>query len=199
MWKRNLGLLLLCLCVLVALGLADTAAAGDKKRQKNIDKWPEVDLGAYPVLCIEEFEMTDPKAPKRKKQVLVKSAPRRLADHLEEVLEPGLFDEVLRGPVDDPPAGTVMLTGEITQYKPGSAVGRAMLAGAGSAHMDFTAHLIDVQTGEELATFDGKKTWAWGGAMGMSKGVADLEQNLAYELALYFERCRGQVAEDEGG
>ncbi len=183
--RRRIPSLSPFLVFLLTLALVQPGLAGKGKRQERVDKWPDVDLSAYSVLCIEEFEMKDPKASKRKKQVLVKSAPRRLAGHLEEVLEPALFEQVIRGPIEDPPPDTVMLEGEITQYKPGSAVGRAMLAGAGSAHMDFTARLVDAETGQELVTFSGKKTWAWGGAMGMSKGVGDLEQNLAHELAIY--------------
>ncbi len=192
--QRRILLLAPFLLFLLMLALVvEPGMAGKGKRQKKVDKWPEVDLSAYSVLCIEEFEMRDPKASKRKKQVLVKSAPRRLANHLEEVLEPDLFEQVLRGPIEHPPPHTVMLEGEITQYKPGSAMGRAMLAGAGSAHMDFTARLVDVETGKPLVTFGGKKTWAWGGIMGASKGVGDLEQNLAHEIAMYlYEGKTGQ-------
>jgi len=178
---------LLCLCL---AAFAAPAFAGKKKREKHVDKWPQTDLSAYSVLYIETFEMTDPKAAERKKVVQVKSAPKRLSDYVEEVLEPGVFDEVHRGPLEQPAPGTVVLAGEITQYKPGSRFGRAMLAGAGSAHMDFVVHLVDGQDGTELTSFSAERTWAWGGIYGATKGVEDIEQNVAYELALYLQRCK---------
>lgn len=191
MTRKVCILLPFCLCVLLVVALADPAMAGKKKREKRVAAWPDVDLSAYSVLCIEEFAMTDPKASDRKRAVMVMSAPRRLAEYLVDVVEPELFDQVLRcEPGDDMPPNTVILRGEITQYKPGSAMGRAMLAGVGSAHLDFIASLVDAESDKELVHFGGNKTWAWGGAMGMSKGVEDLEQNLAYEVALYLKKSK---------
>jgi hypothetical protein len=90
-----------------------------------------------------------------------------------------------------------VLRGRITQYKPGSAAGRAMLAGVGAARLDFEAVLVDAATGAELARFADERSWSWGGVVGASGGIDTIEQNLAYELALYLERCRGAAAAPE--
>ncbi len=187
--KRAWVMRTIVVCLVIG-GLAVPAYAGKKKREKHADKWPAVDLGAYSVLWIEDFAMTDPKAEERKKVVQVKGAPKRLGDYLQQALDTDLFEQVHRGASADLGAGSLIVRGEITQYKPGSAVGRAMMAGAGSAHLDFVVHLIDGATGRELTSFDAKRTWAWGGAMGMTKGVDDMEQNVAHELALYLRKCK---------
>ena len=175
-------------CLLLALIVAP-ALAGKKKRDKHVEKWPEVDLSVYSILYVEEFEMADPKAEKRKKQVQVRGAPKRLAHYIEQVVDSDVF-EVRSGRPEEPVPGAVILSGEFTQYKPGSAFGRAMLAGVGSAHLDFTAHLTDADSGEELTSFDSSRTWAWGGIYGMSKGVGDIEENVAYEFWLYLNKCK---------
>ncbi len=161
------------------------------KREEHVAKWTKIDLTPYRVLCIDDFQMTDPKAPTRKNKFQVESVPQRLADAVAERLSPEFFEEILRGPMAEPPEGTVVLRAKITQYKPGSRMARSMFTGAGSAHLDLTAYLIDAATGEELTSFATKRTWAWGGVRGELFGIEQLEQNLAYELALYLEKCKG--------
>ena len=166
-------------------------AGSRSQREQHVAKWPRVDLSTYSVLCIEPFELIDPKAQKRKKAMQVKTAPARLAERIETTLEDGLFAEVLHGPAEGPMENAVMLRLEISQYKPGSRGGRAMLAGVGSAHLDFTGHLIDGVTGEELSVFSGKRTWAWGGVAGESFGIEEIEKNVAYEIASYLKQSKG--------
>jgi hypothetical protein len=181
---------------------ASRPATGRGERERHIAKWPRVDLAAYPVLVVEEFAMADPKAAERSKEYLVDTAPGRLASQIVQNLPGGLFAEVRRGGATDGGAGdagpgAVVLRGRITQYKPGSAAGRAMLAGVGAARLDFEAVLVDAATGAELARFADERSWSWGGVVGASGGIDTIEQNLAYELALYLERCRGAAAAPE--
>lgn len=167
------------------------------KREEHIAEWPRVDLGAYSVLCIDDFRMADPKAGTRTKADQVTSAPERLAREVARALPDDLFDEVRRGSSDAAEEGMVVLRLEITQYKPGSRMARGMFAGAGSAHLDFTGHLVDAMSGEELATFSGKRTWGWGGARGQSFGIEEMEDNVAHEISLYLQRSKGH--EPAGG
>ncbi|HUF78917.1 MAG TPA: DUF4410 domain-containing protein, partial [Thermoanaerobaculia bacterium] len=81
---------------------------------------------------------------------------------------------------------------EITQYKPGSAVARGIVAGAGAARMDFAVRLVDAASGEEVAGFADERSYSWGGAMGAAGGIETIEQNVAYELALYLARSKGE-------
>ncbi len=163
--------------------------AGTKSdREAHIAKWPTVDLSGYSILVIEDFKVTDPKAGKRKNRDLLQTAPTRVANLVRADLDEGTFDEVLRGEIEGPLEGALILRVELTQYKPGSKAARAMMAGAGASRLDFLARLIDGDTGEELATFSDERAYGWGGMMGAMGGIEIIEKNLAYELAIYLER-----------
>lgn len=163
--------------------------AGSKgDREHHIAKWPKIDLSGYSILVIEDFAVTDPKAGKRKNQDLLSSAPSRVANLVSIDLDEGTFEEVVRGEIEEPREGALILRVELTQYKPGSATARFMIAGAGAARLDFLARLIDGASGEELASFSDERAYGWGGAMGASGGIETIEKNLAYELAVYLER-----------
>ncbi len=181
---------------------AEPDVAGPKKaREEHIAKWPRVDLAAYTVLVIEDFEMADPKAGDRAKEYLVQSAPRRLPDQIAKNVGEGAFAEVRRGAAGEPAPGAVVLKAKITQYKPGSETARLMLAGAGSAQLELEAQLVDAATGEEIARFAADRTWAWGGVVGASRGIEEMERNLAYEMAVYLRRSKGapELGEPAGG
>ena len=83
-----------------------------------------------------------------------------------------------------------MLKAQITQYKPGSETARLMIAGAGSSQLEMDAQLVDAESGREIARFSVDRTWAWGGTLGASRGIEEMERNLAYELALYLRRAK---------
>jgi hypothetical protein len=166
--------------------------AGSKQaREEHIAEWPRVDLAPYTVLVIEDFEMADPKAAERPKEYLVQSAGRRLAEQVAKNVGEGAFAEVRRGAAAEPVAGGVVLKAKITQYKPGSEMARLMVAGAGSVQLELEARLVDAATGQEITHFAADRTWAWGGALGVSRGIEEMERNLAYELATYLRRSKG--------
>lgn len=167
-------------------------ATGKGERNRHIAKWPRVDLSDYSTLYIEDFSMADPKAGDRAKEHLVATAPGRLAAQLAQSVPDDLFDQVLRGAPEGPVEGALVLRGEITQYKPGSAVARGIVAGAGAARMDFAVRLVDAASGEEVAGFADERSYSWGGAMGAAGGIETIEQNVAYELALYLARSKGE-------
>ena len=166
-------------------------ATGRGERERHIAKWPQVDLAAYSAIYVEDFEMRDPKAAERAKEHLVDTAPGRLASQLVQNLAQGPFEQVHRGGPDGAVEGALVLRGQITQYKPGSAGARLMFAGAGAARLDFAVQLVDVASGKELASFADERSWGWGGAMGAAGGIETIEQNVAYELTLYLKRSKG--------
>lgn len=163
----------------------------ERKREEHVAKWPRVDLEGYDALYVEDFAMKDPKAAERKQEHVVESAPRRLAQAIVDALGEGVFERVHRGAAPEGAAGAVVLRGEILQYKPGSEGARLMMAGTGSAQLDFGAQLLAADSQRVMARLDGERTWAWGGARGASRGIDDIERNVAYEIALYLKRCRG--------
>lgn len=170
-----------------------TRAMSLERRAAHVARWPKVDLAAYPSLCVEPFAMLDPKAVALKKQYLVESAPRRIADLVLEDLGTTAFTSVRREDACAASPETVLLRARITQYKPGSDAARLMLAGAGSAQIEMTVNLVAAQSGQSLVEFEAKGTWAWGGALGVAVGISDLEKNVAYEVASYLQLARGQA------
>ena len=168
-----------------------TQATNLSMRASLIAQWPKVDLAAYPILCLEPFVMADPKAGDRAQDYQVESAPRGLAKLVTDELGAGVFTELRQSDSCDAAAGTVVLRARITQYKPGSDTARFLLAGAGSAQIELVATLTDAESGKLLVSFEPKGLWAWGGAAGVSRGISDLEKNVAYELASYLKQARG--------
>lgn len=160
-------------------------------RQQHVARWPKVDLAAYPVLCLEPFVMADPNAANRAKEYQVESAPQRLAKLVADNIGVKTFSEVRQADRCEPTSGEVVLRARITQYKPGSETARFMLIGAGSAQIELVVTLTDAESGEVLVTLEPKGLWAWGGAVGVSRGISDLEKNVAFEMTSYLKQARG--------
>ena len=164
------------------------------RRQKHVASWPQVDLKPYAILCIEDFVVADPEARSVEKSYLVESVPARLAKFVVTDLGPGVFDEVRQGVACEAAPGVAVLRARILKYKPGSETARAIIAGAGSAQLNVQVTLANGETGDTLAKFEAKGLWAWGGELGASRGIQDLEKNVAYEMASYLKHGKG-VAE----
>ena len=160
-------------------------------RAQHVAQWPKLDLAAHPSLCLEPFVMADPKAGDRQQQYQVESAPKRLEKLVTDNIGATTFTEVRQAESCGATAGTAVLRVRITQYKPGSDTARLLLAGAGNAQIELVATLTDAASGNLLVTFEPKGLWAWGGAVGASRGISDLEKNVAYELTSYLQQSRG--------
>jgi hypothetical protein len=160
-------------------------------RAEHIAKWPKLDLAGYPVLCLEPFVMADPKAADRSKEYQVESAPQRLAKLVVDNIGADTFAEVRQSGTCEAGTGVAVLRAQITQYKPGSETARMLLIGAGSAQIELIVTLTDAQSGASLVSFEPKGLWAWGGAVGVARGIADLEKNVAFEISSYLKQSRG--------
>ncbi len=174
----------------------DAAFRGrEAKREAHVARWPEVDLTPFSTLVVEDFTVSDPQAGERKKAYLIESLPRRMADLVAADVAEDAFAEVVVGALAEPRPDALVLRVDVTQYKPGSETARLMLAGTGSAKLDFSARLVDGGTGAELTSFAAERTFAWGGVYGASRGIEDIERNVAYELALYLRQAKGVAAD----
>lgn len=162
-----------------------------KRRAAHIARWPKVDLTKFSALCVEPFVMADPNAKKRRPQYLVESAPKRLFSLVREELGMTTFAEVREESDCAAAPGTVVLRARITEFQPGNATARYMLAGLGSAQIEVDVTLTNAESAEPIAEFEPKGTWAWGGVLGASVEVSDLEKNVAYEIANYLKKMRG--------
>lgn len=85
----------------------------------------------------------------------------------------------------------VILTGTITTYRPGDPAARMMLIGLGSAGLEGTVIFRDSGTGQELMTAKFDKLWAWGGALGASKGMSDMMNEAAASIAATAAEAKG--------
>lgn len=168
------------------------------RRQEHVAAWPQVDLKPYAILCVEDFVMADPEAGDRAKEYLVESVPLRLAKLVVADLGPGVFDEVRQGAACAAAPEVAVLRASILKYKPGSETARAIIAGAGSAQLKVHVTLVNGESGTSLAQFDAKGLWAWGGQLGASRGIQDLEKNVAYEMASYLKYSKGVAEPTEG-
>lgn len=54
--------------------------------------------------------------------------------------------------------------------------------------------MLDGESGKSLVAFEAKGLWAWGGALGASRGISDL---VAYEIASYLRNARGLALPEE--
>ena len=163
----------------------------DERRVRHVAQWPKVDLAPFDTLFVEDFAITDPKAADRSNESLVQTAPRRMPDMVVERLGTGVFVRVVRGTPLELQPGAVILRARVTQYKPGSKTARSVMIGLGSSQLEMVAELVDAASGKSLVQLPVDRSWAWGGALGGSLGITDMERSVATELALYLQQNRG--------
>jgi hypothetical protein len=101
-----------------------------------------------------------------------------------------LFQEVRQAaPLNQ--TNELVVGGTITAYKPGDKFARAMLIGLGAASFKGELTLKDA-TGKQIvldAPFD--KLWAWGGWLGATKDIEDMESEAAASVAGTIARSKG--------
>lgn len=161
-------------------GVDTSLSAGPKDRdlkaERRTAKWPRVDLAPYSFLFIEDFSITDPKAPERKNRDYVQTAPQRLADLVAENVDSDLFEAVRRGPPDEGHPQAVVLLVEVTRYRP------ALYGKGSAAYLDFTARLFDGGTGDEIGQVTAKR--------GSGYGIDYLESIVARQISVYLASCK---------
>lgn len=91
------------------------------------------------------------------------------------------------------PAAAAATPGEVkvdmtfTTYDRGNAFARVMLAGLGQIHIAANVRLIDATSGNVAASYDVKKTFAWGGVYGGSTTIEDVEKGFAASVVDIFK------------
>jgi hypothetical protein len=121
------------------------------------------------------------------------AAGEQLANDVEERLRLDFPSVFATTQVNKPLGQTneVILTGTITTYRPGDPMARAMLIGMGSAGLEGNIIFRDGATGQELMTAKFDKLWAWGGALGASKGISDMMSETAASIAITAAHAKG--------
>lgn len=71
----------------------------------------------------------------------------------------------------------------VDRYDEGDAFKRSVRAGMGAMHIDAVVTLGDAQSGTPVGSFDVRKTYDWGGAMGAQATIFELEVMTAERIA----------------
>jgi hypothetical protein len=180
-----------CLAVLVAAlltGCASTPTGPTNSSTRATPLTPQSgtlpDLTKFEVITVEPFDVT--KAGQAGEYV-GESFATGIADRLKTDFGP-LFSQVNCGK----PTGTnneVIVTGEITSYTPGSRFLRGMLIGLGAA--SFKGNVCLKEGNTELTRISFSKLWAWGGAVGQSRGIEEMEAEVSASIANTVARQKG--------
>lgn len=93
----------------------------------------------------------------------------------------GLFQEVRWNKSNRVP-NEAILEGTIRTYKPGSAEARSFLIGLGASSFEGEVVLRDAQDGRVLLAAPFDKLWAWGGALGGSKSIENMQAETAVAI-----------------
>lgn len=101
-----------------------------------------------------------------------------------------LFDEVRYDqPLRDD--NEMIITGEINEYEGGNRFARGMLIGLGAASLKGRIKAMDGKTQEILFEAPFEKLWAWGGYMGMSKGIEEMVNEASASAAMTIASTKG--------
>ena len=184
------GMVLMCVCILMS-GCATTGSMQATPLKATVGEG--VDLSRFRVATVVSFGVAE--GSKIAPSIGVKFA-EDIAVRLEHDFGP-LFAEIRRGS----PLGQedeLIVTGTITTYRPGSAFARAMLIGLGSASFEADFVLKDAKDGKVLLSAPIDKLWAWGGALGASKGIQEMEAESAAASAATVAKAKGWVPPSPG-
>lgn len=101
-----------------------------------------------------------------------------------------LFDQVREGtPLNQ--TNELIIGGIITTYEPGDKFERAMLIGLGAASFKGELDLKDATGNETIFAAPFDKLWAWGGFLGMSKDINDMQTETEASIADTIARAKG--------
>ena len=84
-----------------------------------------------------------------------------------------------------------LVSGDITKYKPGSRVARAILIGLGAAKLQGNVKVVDAESGKQLLSAPFSKLWAWGGIAGASKGMPNMLKESSAAIANTLAQAKG--------
>jgi hypothetical protein len=172
-----------------ALAVIGTGCATSSSTQANTLKptmGAGVDLSKYQIATVLPFQ---PAADKKIDASIGVKFSDGVATRLQGDFGP-LFKEVRKAPALGK-EGELIVSGTIRTYRPGSRFGRAILIGVGSASFKGDLILKDGANDRVLfcAPFD--KLWAWGGIMGMSKGIEEMVAESEAAVAATVAQAKG--------
>jgi hypothetical protein len=85
--------------------------------------------------------------------------------------------------VSTPAPKTLSVKVNVTNYDEGNSFLRFLLAGLGQIHINGRVSLIDQETAQQIGEYEVSKTFAWGGAYGLTTKIEDVEDGFADAVA----------------
>ena len=176
--------LLTILTATFGVGCATTSSTGATALKPTIGA--NVDLSRYQVASVIPFDTAS--GQKIDPSIGVKFS-EDVATRLQSDFGP-LFREVRKAPPTGK-ADELIVTGTIKTYDPGSRTARLILIGLGAAILKGELILKDAVDNRVLYSAPFDKLWAWGGAMGASKGIEDMMIESSAAVANTIARAKG--------
>jgi hypothetical protein len=143
-------------------------------------------LSHYDLATVVPFEVTDTKAVSGH---VGENLANDIAHRLESDFGP-LFQNVRVGqPLGV--ANELVVSGQITDYRPGSRAARLLGPGIGKADLKGNVILKDGASGQPVLIAPISKLWAWGHEIGAAKGMDNMLEETAASAANLVARTRG--------
>jgi len=182
----NFSRVFVALFLLLFLAVGCTTTKSTQAKPLKTVYVANTNLSRYQVATIEPFEVTTSQA--ANDQVGMKMA-TDIANRLTYDFGP-LFQMVRVGPRLGR-SDELLVTGRITDYRPGSRAERLLGPGIGRAELKGDVLLNDGLTGQPLVIAPIDKLWAWGDIIGASKGINNMEEETAAAAANLIARTKG--------
>ena len=181
----KLGMVLAAMMLLV-FGTGCATSQSTKAKTLTPSLGAALDLAPYTVATVQPFQN-----PNRRLEhpeaglIMANSIQRRLQGDFGP-----LFDQVRTGTALGQ-ANEIIITGLVREYTPGSKIGRAF--GPGITPAKFKADLMvkDAATDKLIMVAPIDKLWAWGGGLGIAKGLDEMMEESAAAAAATVARAKG--------
>src|SRR5208282_2314210 len=144
----------------------------------------QVDLAQYRSLSIQT-KVVDGLA-------ISETAQNRIKDFIKTEINSGCcqkrFDNIYTDTAH--PEGLLLVL-NFTKYDEGNRFARAMMAGLGAMKINADVEVKDGHTGNSISKGEAGKSFAWGGVLGASTGIEDVEKMFAKEVSRGFGEMLG--------
>ena len=146
----------------------------------------DVDLARYDTATVQRFEFPQQPPDQSDAGMILTQG---IAERLQNDFGP-LFSQVRVGePLRE--SNEVIVTGRVTEYQPGSKVGRLFGPGITPAKLKAELVLKDGATGNPIFIAPIDKLWAWGHSIGAAKGIEDMVEESTAAAANTIARAKG--------
>ncbi|HEX7861144.1 MAG TPA: DUF4410 domain-containing protein [Verrucomicrobiae bacterium] len=182
----NTRVVLTGIAILLTLTVGCASSRSTRAKPLAAIEGQNVNLSRYDRAVIQPFDFPQRTLDERNAgQALANSIERRLESDFGR-----LFNEVRQGNPTGAP-DEVIVTGRITEYRPGNRAARVFIPWGPRAELRGDVVVKDSATGEQLMVAPFDKLWGFAGGMGVAKDIDDLLEETAAAAANTIARARG--------